>query len=138
MNPFQTPRGGAALCVLLVAAALGGCQRRDDTAAAVAPADAASARAAADQAVADSKKATAVAVHAAANAVDDTTITSTVRYHLSSNTELGLKELSVETHNGRVSLRGTVPVAASRDLATQVAAAVQGVGSVDNRLTVLH
>ena len=28
MNPFQTTRGGAALCVLLVAAALGGCTDR--------------------------------------------------------------------------------------------------------------
>jgi HlyD family secretion protein len=121
MNPFQTTRGGAALCVLLVAAALCGCQRRDDNAAAVAPAEAASARAAADQAAADSKKATAAAVHAAANAVDDTTITSTVRYHLSSSTELGLKELSVETHNGRVA--GRCGAAAAAPLVRSRAAA---------------
>lgn len=138
MHPFQTPRGSAALCVLLLAATLGGCQRRDELSAVAAPADAASARATAERAAADAKRATAAAVHAAATAVDDTTITSIVRYHLSSSAELGLNALSVEAHGGRVSLRGTVPDAALRNRATQVAAAVEGVDAVDNQLTVLH
>lgn len=138
MNPFRTFRVGVALCALLLAVTLGGCHRRDSPAGAVAPADAASTRMAADRAAADSRRATAAAVHAAATAENDITITSKVRYHLSSDADLGLKELSVETHDGHVSLRGTSPDAASRDRATQVAAAVDGVAAVDNRMTVLH
>lgn len=138
MKPTKTVRGAAVLCVWLAAAALGGCDRRDDAPAVLAPAEAAAARAAVDLAAADSKKAIAAAVHAAATAVNDTTITSTVRYQLSSGVELGLAELSVETRDGRVSLRGKAPDAASRDRATQRAAAVDGVVAVDNQLAVLN
>lgn len=126
---YPFPRGAAALCVLLMAVTLGACSRRDDD-------RSAGQKAESDKALADGKRATAEAVHAAANAVEDTTITSTVKYKLS--TDIGIKsaELAVETHAGRVSLRGTAPDAESRDRAAQVAAAVQGVLAVDNLVTV--
>lgn len=145
MTRYPFSHGAAALCVLLMAGTLGACSRRDDDRSAGQKVDAAigkvddkvgAAKAEADKALAQAKQATTEAVHAAANAVEDTTITSTVKYKLS--TDIGLKsaELAVETHAGRVSLRGTAPDAASRDRAAQVAAAVQGVLAVDNRVTV--
>jgi hypothetical protein len=147
MTPCKIPRSAAVIGVLLMAAALGACDRRDDDRttgqkvdAAIAKADEKvdAARLDADKALADAKKATSEAVHAAAAAVNDTTITAAVRSSLSSDVELKPAELGVETRYGRVSLRGMAPDAAARDRASQLAAAVQGVVAVDNQVTVLR
>lgn len=147
MISHSNSRGAAVIGVLLLAAALGACDRRDDdrTAgqkvdAAIATADvkAGAAKAEADKALDDAKKATTEAVHAAAAAVNDTTITATVKSHLSSDAELKPADLGVETRYGRVSLRGMAPDAAARDRASQLAAAVQGVVAVDNQITVVR
>ena len=85
MTPHKIPRSAAVIGVLLLAAALGACDRRDDDRttgqkvdAAIAKADEKvdAAKADADKAVADAKQATTEAVHAAAAAVNDTTITA--------------------------------------------------------------
>ena len=147
MTPCKIPRSAAVIGVLLMAAALGACDRRDDDRttgqkvdAAIAKADEKvdAARLDADKALADAKKATSEAVHAAAAAVNDTTITAAVKSSLSSDVELKPADLGVETHYGRVSLRGMAPDAAARDRASQLAAAVQGVVAVDNQITVVR
>lgn len=142
-NPFS--RGAATLGVLLMAVTLGACGRGDEARSPGQKIDAAigkvddqvdAAKVQADKALAEAKRATTEAVHAAANAVEDTTITSTVRYKLGTDIGIRSTELTVETHGGRVLLRGTAPDAASRERAAQVAAAVQGVLAVDNQVTV--
>lgn len=147
MTAHKFPRSAAVIGVLLAAAALGACDRRDDDRttgqkvdAAIATADQKvdAAKADADKAVADAKQATTEAVHAAATAVEDTTITTSIKYKLSTDAELKPAELSVETRAGRVSLRGMAPDAAARDRASQLAAAVQGVVAVDNQITVVR
>lgn len=156
MNRYPIPRAAALLSALLMAAALGGCNRRDDERstgqkvdAAIAKVDekanaakadisrsAEEAKASTEKGMADAKKSTADAVHAAANAVNDTTITGAVKSRLSAEATLKGADLGVETHEGRVSLKGVAPDAAARDRASQVAAAVQGVVAVDNQLSV--
>jgi len=146
MSPRKLPRSTAVIGMLLLAGALGACDRRDDQTtgqkvdAAIAQADdkVDAAKADADKAVADAKKATTDAVHAAAAAVNDTTITVAVKSSLSSDAELKPADLSVETRLGRVSLRGMLPDASARDRASQLAAAVQGVVAVDNQITVVR
>jgi hypothetical protein len=147
MTPCKIPRGAAVIGMLLMAAALGACGRRDDDRTTGQKVDAAIAKADekvdaakldADKALADAKKATSEAVHAAATAVEDTTITSTITYKLSTDAELKSADLGVETHDGHVSLRGMARDAASRDRAMQLAAAVKGVVAVDNRVTVVR
>lgn len=147
MTPSKISHGAAVIGVLLMAAALGACDRRDDDRTTGQKVDAAIAKADekvdaakhdADKALADAKKATTEAVHAAAAAVNDTTITAAVKSSLSSDAELKPADLGVETHYGRVSLRGMAPDAAARDRASQLAAAVQGVVAVDNQITVVR
>jgi osmotically-inducible protein OsmY len=141
-------RGAAVICVLLAAAALAACGQRDgndqttgqkvDAAIARADVQVDAAKAEADKALDDAKKATTEAVHAAAAAVNDTTITASVKSRLSSDAQLKPADLGVETRYGRVSLRGMAPDAAARDRASQLAAAVQGVVAVDNQITVVR
>jgi len=147
MTPNKIHRSTVVIGMLLLAGALGGCDRRDDDRttgqkvdAAIAQADdkVDAAKADADKALADAKKATTEAVHAAAAAVNDTTITAAVKSSLSTDVELKPADLSVETRYGRVSLRGMLPDAAARDRASQMAAAVQGVVAVDNQVTVVR
>jgi osmotically-inducible protein OsmY len=147
MTAHQIPRRAAVIGVLLLAAAVGACDRRDDDRttgqkvdAAIATADQKvdAAKADADKAMADAKQATTEAVHAAATAVEDTTITTSIKYKLSTDAELKSAELNVETRGGHVSLRGMAPDAAARDRASQLAAAVQGVVAVDNQVTVVR
>jgi osmotically-inducible protein OsmY len=68
--------------------------------------------------------------------VEDATITASVKSKLlwSANTN-GL-EIDVDTLNGKVTLNGTAPSAASKDLAARMARNTDGVRAVDNRLTV--
>ncbi len=147
MTPHRIPHGATVLGVLLMAAALGGCDQRSDERSTGQKVDSAiaktdekldAAKADADKAMADAKKATTEAVHAAAAAVNDTTITAAVKSSLSSDAELKPADLGVETRYGRVSLRGMAPDAAARDRASQLAAAVQGVVAVDNQVTVVR
>ena len=156
MTRFPIPRAAAVLTVLLMAATLGACSRREDERttgqkvdAAIAKVDekadaakadisrsAEEAKAATEKALADAKKSTADAVHSAATAVNDTTITAAVKSRLSDDAALKAADLAVETREGRVSLKGTAPDGAARDRASQLAGAVQGVTAVDNQLTV--
>lgn len=66
----------------------------------------------------------------------DAAITAKVNAALAADTQLSALAIDVDTSNGQVELKGTAPTAAAKDRATTLAAAVEGVVKVDNRLTV--
>lgn len=76
--------------------------------------------------------------HAAVNVerAADAVITAAVNEKLSGDPKLSTLHIDVDTVNGRVELRGSTPNRLSRDRAEHLAAAVVGVISVDNQLTV--
>lgn len=72
----------------------------------------------------------------AGQAIDDASITATVKgKYLVDDTLKGL-QIDVDTEQGVVKLSGTVQSATAKELATQIAQSVEGVVSVDNQLTV--
>jgi len=76
---------------------------------------------------------------AAANvgvAAADATITTKINAALVADDQLKALKINVDTKDGKVVLTGAAPDAASRDRATTLAKAVDGVVDVDNRLTV--
>ena len=123
---------------LLAVALTAGCNKKDDstsTSDAGKKIDQAQERAGEkmDQAKTEVKEQTAEA----GAKVDDATITAKVKTALVG--EPGLKEalrINVDTANGVVTLSGAVDSPMKVDRATQVAQAIEGVKSVDNRLTV--
>lgn len=92
----------------------------------------AEARDAAAEVKADAKEATAEA----RASVDDAGITVAVNAALAGDPKLSALKIDVDTSNGRVELKGSAPDDSSRRRATDLARAVKGVVSVDNRLVV--
>lgn len=72
----------------------------------------------------------------AAAAVEDAKITAAVNAKLADDASLSALKINVDTTGGMVSLHGTAPDAISRDRATDLARAVEGVTGVDNKLEV--
>ncbi|QGZ63272.1 BON domain-containing protein [Paraburkholderia acidisoli] len=68
--------------------------------------------------------------------VDDATVTTKVKAELLGAKNVKSTHIHVKTHNGVVSLTGTVPSAQDRDNAKQVVEGVTGVASVKNHLKV--
>lgn len=73
---------------------------------------------------------------AASNKVSDAVITTSVNAELARDPQLSAMAIDVDTEAGRVALQGSAPDRKSRERATQIAAGVDGVVSVDNRLRV--
>jgi osmotically-inducible protein OsmY len=142
----------------LVALGFAGCSRRDDPQTAGQKVDSAIAKVdekadaakteikreveqvkeSAGQAVTDVKQATSGVAQSAATALQDTVITTGIKAKLATDPDLKTLDIHVETTAGRAILRGTAPDAASQSRATQLAATVDGVISVDNQLSVLR
>ncbi len=78
-----------------------------------------------------------VAAKATGNAVTDSWITMKVHAQFVPEDALEDSDIDVETNKGVVSLSGTVPTAAGRDRAVQIAKATDGVKSVTNRLRIV-
>ena len=70
------------------------------------------------------------------NKIEDAAITAKVKMALVGEPGLKALKIDVDTANGVVTLTGAVDTPQSLDRATQVAQAVDGVTSVDNRLNV--
>ena len=70
------------------------------------------------------------------NKIEDAAITAKVKMALVGEPGLKALKIDVDTANGVVTLTGAVDSSQSLDRATQVAQAVDGVKSVDNRLNV--
>jgi hypothetical protein len=144
MNKLHTTQA-IALAAAVATLALTGCDRQEDDRTAGQKLDSAIAKTeqSADQAKADIKDEMAKAREGAAAtsdkiaaSVEDASITASVNAELAKDPTLNALRINVDTDNGRVLLRGTAPDAQSRDRATQLAQAVKGVVSVDNRLEV--
>ncbi len=73
---------------------------------------------------------------AIAEGTSDMAITAKVNAALAADDKLSALKIDVDTEAGRVALNGTAPDADSRERATVLAAAVQGVVAVDNRLVI--
>jgi osmotically-inducible protein OsmY len=72
----------------------------------------------------------------AGQAIDDASITATIKgKYLVDDTLKGL-DISVDTEQGVVTLTGPVQSDTAKELATQIAQGVEGVVRVDNQLTV--
>jgi osmotically-inducible protein OsmY len=66
----------------------------------------------------------------------DDRIATDVKASFAANPDFGALQIDVESDRGKVTLRGRAPDAAARDRAAEIARSVNGVKSVDNRLTV--
>ncbi|MFT3664560.1 BON domain-containing protein [Piscinibacter sp.] len=86
------------------------------------------------QAAKESVKEAGANVAAAAN---DAMITARINAALAADDLLKATRIDVDTQAGHVVLKGSAPDAASRERATTLARAVEGVVEVDNRLTVV-
>lgn len=84
----------------------------------------------------DMQAAGSQAGQAIAEGAGDMAITAKVNAALAADDKLSALKINVDTEGGRVALKGTAPDADSRDRATTLAAAVDGVVAVDNRLVV--
>ena len=73
---------------------------------------------------------------AAGQAVGDAAITAKVKAALLAEKDVKSRDIDVETFQGKVVLKGTVPDRAQSELALKVAQSVDGVKSVENRITV--
>jgi hyperosmotically inducible periplasmic protein len=123
-----------AKCITWIATALfavaltAGCDRNDQSAERVG-----------ERAGKNIDQATAEVKEQAANVgerIDDATITAKVKTALIGEPDLEALKIDVDTADGVVTLSGTVDSRTKVTRAVQVAQAVQGVRSVDNRLTV--
>lgn len=144
------------LAALAAALALGACGRKDDGMTAGQKVDetvakveqkaddakasmdrsAEQAKSSMQEATQDAKQAMANTGEKVATAVNDATITTSINAELAKDNKLSAIKIDVDTSQGRVALRGTAPDAESKDRATRIAAAVKGVMSVDNLLTI--
>ena len=141
MSSYPNPRTIVVIGTALVALTLVGCNRRDDSSTTGQKVDSAMAKVdeKVDAAKAELKRdADKVAESAgkAVTAVEDTAITAGIKAKLATDSNLKALDINVETTAGRATLRGKAPDAAALARATQLAAAVGGVTSVDNQLTV--
>ncbi|MCB2019034.1 MAG: BON domain-containing protein [Hydrogenophaga sp.] len=88
------------------------------------------------QTVDEVKQSTAEMTASAETAVSDMAITTKVSAALAADDQLKALQIHVDSRDGHVTMTGPAPDAASRDRATVLAKAVDGVVSVDNRLVV--
>jgi hyperosmotically inducible protein len=84
----------------------------------------------------DAKEGLGNAADAVANKSKDMAITAAVNARLAGDPRLSALNINVDTVGGRVVLRGTAPDTAARARAAELARAVDGVGEVNNELTV--
>ncbi len=73
---------------------------------------------------------------AAANKVDDASITAKVNAALAGDKELSAIRIDVDTRDGVVTLSGPAPTASAKERAAELALKVKGVASVNNQLTI--
>jgi osmotically-inducible protein OsmY len=88
------------------------------------------------QGAANVKEAAREAGAAVVGTVDDLSITAAVSTDLAKDPELSAARIDVDTKQGAVKLQGPAPNAAAKARAGDIAKAVKGVSSVDNRIEV--
>jgi len=139
-----TAHASLVLAALVSSLALVACDKRDDQ---TAGQKLDSAIAKTEQKAEEAKVATENAANRAEQKIDNATdkmatkaedvaITAKVNAALAGDPQLSALKIDVDTVDGRVNLSGFAPDAASRDRATQLTQAVNGVVGVDNKLEV--
>jgi hyperosmotically inducible periplasmic protein len=131
---MNTPlRIGALAMAIAATLAMGGCDKRSDDKTVGQKVDGVIAKV--ENAGEQAKQATADAGASMSASAKDMAITTKINAALAADDKLSAIRIDVDTQAGQVKLAGTAPDAASRDRATKLAAAVEGVSSVDNRLS---
>jgi len=134
-----------ALGAIAIALALGACQRNDenktageklDSAVSSTEQKAAEIKGDVKQEAREAQQGMSRAADAVGDKMKDAAITTAVNAELARDAELSALRINVDTVSGRVVLQGTAPSIASRERATALASKVDGVTSVDNKLTV--
>ncbi|HET9976926.1 MAG TPA: BON domain-containing protein [Burkholderiaceae bacterium] len=90
----------------------------------------------AKEGVNDAQRATNEAATTVTAVAADATITTKINAALAADDKLKAIKINVDTSNGRVVLTGSAPDSGSRDRATTLAKAVDGVVDVENKLVV--
>ncbi|CAM3693882.1 BON domain-containing protein [Roseateles saccharophilus] len=116
MKPLTPPIRWPLLAVLVLA--LSACGRQDDD----------------DELGAATRQDATAAERAQASA--DTAITARVRTALAADEQLRATQITVDTRNGQVTMTGVVPDAQSRERATTLASAVDGVKLINNQVAI--
>ena len=129
---LRTPYATSA--VLLAALAMAACSPRDENKTVGQKVD--ESIATAKNASQDFENATKRAAKDVAKVAGDAMITTKVNAALAVDDKLKAIKVDVDTIDGAVTLTGSAPDAESRDRATTLAKAVDGVTRVDNRLTI--
>ncbi|ARU05619.1 hypothetical protein CCO03_13835 [Comamonas serinivorans] len=93
-------------------------------------------RQSASQAATAVSQAASEAAAAVGDALTDSAISARIRADFARDSELSSIDIGVETHDGVVTLRGTVPTAAAKTRADNLAKTAKGVKSVNNVLNV--
>lgn len=93
-------------------------------------------KAGASEVATNSAQATGQVAGTVASTLSDAGITASVKAALTADPALSAFKIDVDTHGGVVSLSGPAPDEKSRERAAVLAAAPEGVRSVDNRLVV--
>ncbi|MBW8848345.1 MAG: BON domain-containing protein [Burkholderiales bacterium] len=145
MKPLIPSRRLPLLAILAVAAALSACGKRDDDRTAGQRLDdavsdtrqaARDTKQEAKQAVSDAEMSAASAADATAKVSTDMAITAKVNAALAVDDKLKATQINVDTRDGQVTLTGAAPDPQSRERATTLASAVDGVKQVNNQLVV--
>lgn len=144
MNTPRRPLAATVIAAAVAALALTACGRQDEQTAGEkldsATAAAGNAVERAGNAIENAAERTGEAIvdtsERAGAAIDDATVTARVNAELAKDPDLSALRIDVDTESGRVVLKGSAPDVAARERATQIAARVDGVKGVDNRLEV--
>lgn len=96
----------------------------------------ASAERTAEQVASNTREAANDAAGKASEQMADASITTAINAEYAKDDKLSALRIDVDTNDGRVTLTGSAPDAASKERATLLANNVKGVKSVDNKLTV--
>ena len=128
------------LATLVLVAALGACskQQPDDELSAGQRVDDATAEAKREtrERMADARMSAHEAADKTAQVTSDMGITAKVNAALVADDQLKATQINVDTRDGQVTLSGRAPDAKSRERATTLASAVDGVKQVNNQLVV--
>ena len=140
MKHPHTPTRLPLLAALALAAALGACSRQqpDDELSAGQRVDNATTEAKREgrELMADARMSAREAADATARVSSDLNITAKVNAALAVDDKLKATQINVDTRDGQVTLSGQAPDAQSRERATTLASAVDGVKQVNNQLVV--
>jgi hyperosmotically inducible protein len=129
----------AALSIVAAASLLAACEKKTtvtDTPAGSSATTSTTTTVSPSTAASSAMAATASAMDKVGDAAGDTLITGKVKTLLLADTDVKGLKIDVDTKNGIVSLSGTADTAGHSDKATTIAKGVDGVKSVDNKLTV--